>query len=248
MLQGPLQRQQLQLVAGGAQGKPAQQQQPEATKGACAQEQEHPKHHAHPTQQLAAACGRAHALLAAATGLPDQGFNDLPAIEGQPRQQVEQRQQQIELGQHQGHFPQGRLNVAQRMHGHRQQEGQERTHRRASGRHQQGAHRCGGIPLNGGHPAQHEQGDAAHLHAKAQRHQRMAEFVQHHGEKQQQRCEESVGRIAIKLLAKQHRGQHQDKQPTGMDIERNSGQAHHLPALALWGVAHLLAPSPQPPS
>ena len=100
------------------------------------------------------------------------------------------------------------------MHGHRQQKGQEAL---TAGPAAATSKAPMGVedPAHQRPPPQHEQGDAAHLHAKAQRHQRMAEFVQHHREGQQQRREEAVGRIAIKLLAKQHRGQHQNKSQLG---------------------------------
>ena len=57
---------------------------------------------------------------------------------------------------------------------------QRQAHCRAGGRHQQRPQGGIAFPLHAGHPAQQEQGDAAHFYPLAEGHQGMAQLVEQH--------------------------------------------------------------------
>jgi hypothetical protein len=159
--------------------------------------------------------------------LPDQGFENQPAIEGQPWQQVEQGQDQIQATQFRHHRAEQWGEVAGTVaaaHQHGRQDEADQGARRSDHQRSQGG---GALPLDAGDSAQQEQGDAAHLHPLAQGHQGMAQFMEQDRDEEQQsrrqahgpeqRFSRAAGELLAVLLLEGHGGQSQDQKPARVD-------------------------------
>ena len=242
LAQHPLQGEQLALAAGSPEAKPAQQHQPQAPHAGPAQQQHHPQADRGQGEKAARGGGHLGAFALAAAELPHQRFEDQPPIERQARQQVEQRQDQVEAAQLVHHRAQQRRGMGGAVTSRQQQTRQDQAHQRSGRRHHQRTECGGALPLHAGHAPQQKQGDAAHLHALLQRHQRVAEFMQQHRHEQQHGGEQSqppeleAAAVSAQLLAvlllEGHRGQAQDHEPAGMDAQGNAADLQQLPALA----------------
>ena len=173
--------------------------------------------------------------------MPDKGFNNQAAIEGQTWQQIEQTQHQVQAAQLGDHVAEHRGDVGGIVNIGHQGEAKHQAHRRARRRDPQGSHGRAGFPLNAGHATQEKQGDAAHLDPLGHGHKGMAKLMQEHGNKQQQRRDKSqaplpdhgdcnLGVEAV-VLGKSTGGQQQNHEPAGMDLEGDPANLEDLPAV-----------------
>ena len=132
------------------------------------------------------------------------------------------------------------------MAGTEQADTEDQAYGRPCCGNKQGADGGAALFLNTGHPTKQKEGDAPDLHALTECHQGVPQFMEQHRHEQQEGRGKSQGpeqhrppgqhaeripEVEAVLLAKGHRGDSQNQEPTGMDPQGNAPNRQQLPTL-----------------
>lgn len=126
--------------------------------------------------------------------------------------------------------------------GHQEACSEEQTHGRTGRRHQEFPPGGAALRFGGGDAPQEKQRDAAHPDPLLHRHDGMAQFMQHHGSREQQggdhRERPQLPGLQLRAqgilipLEEESRKKHHQHKPGGVEPHRDPADPHQFPALA----------------